>query len=103
MELKAGVTFPDYDLADHTGVPRRLSILQGQDPMVLILGRGRFCPKDHRQLMDLRDFSQRCVVGFTQLVTITDDSLMELNGLRQDVGADWIFLSDTEKRIQRDF
>ena len=103
MDLKPGVTFPDYELPDHTGVPRRLSILQGRDPMVIILGRGRFCAKDHRQLLDLRDFSQDCAVGYTQLVTITADPVKELNGLRLDVAADWIFLSDEEKRIQRDF
>jgi peroxiredoxin len=103
MELKTGVAFPDYELLDHTGVLRRLSTLQGKDPMILILGRGRFCSKDHRQLLDLQDFSQDCVVGFTQLVMITTDSLLELNGLRQDVGADWIFLSDEERRIQQDF
>jgi peroxiredoxin len=103
MELKAGVSFPDYELPDHTGVPRRLSVLQGLDPMVVVLGRGRFCPKDHRQLVGLRDFSQACTVGYTQLVTITADSVWELFEFRLDVGADWIFLSDAAKRIQRDF
>lgn len=30
MELKTGITFPDYELPDHTGVARRLSALQGR-------------------------------------------------------------------------
>jgi peroxiredoxin len=103
MKLTEGITFPDYELPDHTGVQRRLSVLQGRDPMVLVLGRGRYCPKDHRQLLDLRDFSQRCVVGYAQLVTINTDPPMEVGRLRQDVGADWIFLSDEERRIEQDF
>jgi peroxiredoxin len=103
MKLQAGVTLPDYEFPDHTGVQRRLSILQGGDPMVLILARGAFCPKERRYLLDLKIFSERCVVGYAQLITITNDSLMELNELRHGVGADWIFLSDPERRIQQDF
>jgi hypothetical protein len=40
---------PDYELTDHTGKRRKLSELQGHDPMVLVLGRGGYCPKDRRQ------------------------------------------------------
>lgn len=102
-ELKPGLTLPDYELPDHTGVPRRLSLLQGGDPMVLVLSRGHFCPKDRQQLLGLREFSQHCVVGFTQLVTVTTDTLLQLNELRMGVGADWVFLSDEQRRIQQDF
>jgi hypothetical protein len=41
--------FPDYELSDHTAQRRKLSELQGQHPMVLVLSRGGFCPKDRRQ------------------------------------------------------
>ena len=44
-----GAVFPDYELSDHTGKHRKLSELQGPDPMVLVLSRGSFCPKDRRQ------------------------------------------------------
>jgi hypothetical protein len=36
--------FPDYELTDHTNTRRRLSELQGIDPMILVLSRGHFCP-----------------------------------------------------------
>jgi len=39
-DIAPGGTFPDYELPDHTGTPRRLSELQGDDPMVLTLARG---------------------------------------------------------------
>ena len=48
-DIQPGATFPDYELPDHTGTRRRLSELQGGDPMILVLSRGHFCPKDRRQ------------------------------------------------------
>ena len=34
--------FPDYELPDHTAKRRKLSELQGEDPLVLILSRRGF-------------------------------------------------------------
>lgn len=102
-ELAPGVIFPDYELPDQTGTGRKLSVLQGDDPMVLTLNRGYYCPKDRQQLLGLREFSDYCKVGFARLVTITTDALMQLNELRLGVGADWIFLSDEKRRIQQDW
>ena len=44
-DIVQGAIFPDYELGDHTGKHRKLSALQEQDPMVVVLGRGGFCPK----------------------------------------------------------
>jgi hypothetical protein len=44
-----GAVFPDYELSDHRGKHRTLSELQRGDPLVLVLSRGGFCPKDRRQ------------------------------------------------------
>jgi hypothetical protein len=48
-DIVPGATFPDYELPDHTDVPRRLSALQGDDPLVLTLARGHYCPKEHQR------------------------------------------------------
>jgi peroxiredoxin len=48
-DIVPGGSFPDYELRDHSGTKRRLSELQGADPMVLVLSRGSFCPKDREQ------------------------------------------------------
>ena len=48
-DIVPGGAFPDYELTDHDQTRRRLSELQGIDPMILILSRGHFCPKDHQQ------------------------------------------------------
>jgi len=45
-DIVPGAVFPDYELSDHTAKRRKLSELQGQDPMVLILSRGSYCPED---------------------------------------------------------
>ena len=41
-DIVAGATFPDYELPDHMGETRRLSEIQGPDPMVVLLTRGNF-------------------------------------------------------------
>lgn len=101
-DMVEGATFPDYELPDHTGVRRKLSFLQGGDPMILMLGRGIWCPKDRQQLHELVRFSAQCAVGFARIVTVTTDSLMLSNDLRLGVGADWPFLHDEKRIIQKD-
>jgi peroxiredoxin len=48
-----GAVFPDYELSDHTGKHRKLSELQQQDPMVIVLSRGGYCPKPVVSMKDL--------------------------------------------------
>ena len=36
-DIQPGKKFPDYELPDHTNIKRKLSLLQGIDPMILIL------------------------------------------------------------------
>jgi peroxiredoxin len=38
-DIASGGTFPDYELTDHTKTRHKLSELQGNDPMVLVLSR----------------------------------------------------------------
>jgi hypothetical protein len=48
-DIKAGNAFPDYQLLDHTGRPRRLSEIQAGDPMIIVLAREAYSAKDQRQ------------------------------------------------------
>ncbi len=41
-DIIPGAIFPDYELTDHTAKRRKLSELQGQHPMVLVLSRGGY-------------------------------------------------------------
>ena len=94
--------FPDYVLPDHTKTPRRLSDLQSGDPMVLVLIRGFFCPKDRVHLQELARFYKQLVVGTARLVTITTDDWHTTNNLRQQLDAHWPFLYDEERTVQQD-
>lgn len=101
-DIVPGARFPDYELTDHTRQRRRLSELQGDDPMILILSRGAFCPKDHQQHLELAAFHPKIAVSYTRIVTISTDNLLELNEFRQSVGAPWTFLSDPRRTVQQD-
>ncbi len=101
-DLIPGANFPDYGLSDHTAKRRRLSELQGQHPMVLVLSRGGFCPKDRRQAESLLELHREMEVGYCRLVTISTDNITETNEYRTAVGAHWPFLSDTRRIVQKD-
>jgi peroxiredoxin len=101
-DIVPGAIFPDYELTDHTRTRRRLSELQGHDPLILVLSRGHFCPKDHQQHLDLASFYTKIAVSYTQIVTIATDNQFEINEFRASVGAQWTFLSDPARKVQQD-
>jgi peroxiredoxin len=101
-DIQPGSVFPDYELSDHTATRRKLSDLQGQNPMVLMLSRGGFCPKDRRQSELLVQLHREMEVGYCRLVTISTDNLLETNEYRSGVGAHWPFLSDAGRTVQKD-
>src|SRR3954453_22244197 len=101
-DIVPGAVFPDYVLPDHTGTVRRLSELQGDDPMILTLARGHYCPKEHQQHLDLAAFQPKIGVGYTQVVTIATDDHHTLLEFRNSVGAQWTFLSDPGRTVQKD-
>lgn len=101
-DILPGAVFPDYELPDHTTNRRKLSELQGQDPLILVLSRGGYCPKDRRQHEGLVELHRELEVGYCRLVTISTDNITETNEYRSGVGAHWTFLSDVGRKIQND-
>lgn len=97
-----GAVFPDYELSDHTGKHRKLSELQQQDPLVIVLSRGGYCPKDRRQHEGLVQLHRELEMGYCRLVTISTANLVETNEFRMGVDAHWPFLSDPARKIQKD-
>src|SRR3954452_20228769 len=93
-DIAPGGTFPDYELPDHTKVPRRLSELQGDDPLILTLARGHPCPKEHQQHLEHAAFYPKIPVAYTQRATIAPDEHHTLQELRASVGAQGPFLCD---------
>ena len=98
-DMVPGGTFPDYELPDHERVPRKLSEIQGDDPMILTLARGHYCPKEHQQHLELAANYPKINVAYTAIAT--DDHHTLLN-FRNSLGAQWPFLSDPERTVQKD-
>src|SRR3954447_12825717 len=101
-DIVPGAVFPDYSLSDHQGARRSLSELQQGDPLVLVLSRGGFCPKERRQHEGLLQLHREMQVGYCGLVTISTDSLFETREFRAGVGAPLTFLSDPARKVQKD-
>jgi cold shock CspA family protein/peroxiredoxin len=108
--LQVGDTFPDFELPDHSKRPRRLSQfirpslldekLGFKDgyPLIVVFGRGFFCPRDQEQMRQLVRFQSELAVNYAKLVTVSTDPPMVQAAFRAGLGANWPFLSD-ERRV----
>ena len=101
-DIVPGAVFPDYELPDHTTKRRKLSELQANDPLIVVLSRGGFCPKDRRQHEGLAQLHREMEVGYCRLVTISADSITDTREFRTGLGAHWPFLSDAGRKVQKD-
>jgi peroxiredoxin len=100
--IRKGSRFPDYELPDQDGVARRLSELQGDNPMVLHLSRGGFDPKEHVFVSKLVGASHEFKVAYTRVLVISPDPQLELNEFRDGVGAEFPFLADPARKVRDD-
>jgi peroxiredoxin len=101
-DIAPGGFFPDFELVDHTAARRTLSELQGHDPMIVVLARGHYCPKDYQQHAELVALYPKIAVAYTQIVTISTDDILRTREFRASVGAQWTFLSDAGRRVQKE-
>jgi peroxiredoxin len=101
-DIVPGGIFPDYALPDHNRSVRKLSELQGEDPLILTLARGHYCPKEHQQHLELAAFQTKVAVAYTRIATISTDEHHASQEFRLSVGAHWPFLSDPERTVQQD-
>jgi peroxiredoxin len=99
--ILAGTTLPDFELPDDEGRPVRLSELQGDDPMILMLGRGEHCPRERQHQREMIRFHQWSAVAFTRMATILPNSQHDTSRMRISTGAFWPFLADEELEVQR--
>jgi peroxiredoxin len=90
--------FPDLDLPDHTGRPRRLSEIAGGDPLVLVTSRGWWCPKEQRFLRGVVELQDELEVAYARLAVVSVDPPEVQAAFRAGLGARFVFLSDAERR-----
>lgn len=109
--LQTGDTFPDFELPDHREKLRRLSrftepsllderlgFVDGY-PLIVVFGRGFFCPRDQQQMRQLVGFQSELTVNYGKLVTISADPPVVQAAFRAGLGAGWPFLSDERREV----
>jgi peroxiredoxin/cold shock CspA family protein len=109
--LRVGDVFPDFELPDHRKKPHRLSGYVKPSPMdeklgftdgyplVLIFGRGFFCPRDQQHMRQLVELQPELAVNFGKLVTVSTDAPLVGAAFRAGLGAEWPFLSDEKREV----
>jgi peroxiredoxin/cold shock CspA family protein len=110
-KLHVGDVFPDFELPDHRKKPRRLSGYVKPSPMdeklgftdgyplILIFGRGFFCPRDQQHMRQLVELQSELAVNFGKLVTVSADAPLVGAAFRAGLGAEWPFLSDEKREV----
>jgi peroxiredoxin len=73
-DFAPGRLFPDFVLPDRTRTARRLSALQGDDPMLVVLMRSVSCPHDREQLASASRVHALLGTDCCKLVAITTDA-----------------------------
>ena len=108
-----GDPFPEFELPDHTKKSRRLteftrpSLLDEKlgfrdgYPLILVFGRGFFCPRDQEQMRHLVRFQSELAVNYCKLVTISTDPPKVQAAFRAGLGARWTFLSDETRLLTK--
>src|ERR671939_892639 len=111
--LHIGDTFPDFELPDHRNKTRRLSELTRPSlldkklgfvdgyPLIVVFGRGFFCPRDQEQMRQLVQFQSELAVNYGKLVAVSTDPPMVQAAFRAGLGANWPFLSDERREAIR--
>ncbi len=93
-----GERFPDLELPDHTGRPRRLSEVAGGDPLVLVTSRGWWCPKEQRYMRELCRLQDELEVAYARIAVLSVDPPEVQSAFRAGLGARFTFLSDHDRR-----
>jgi cold shock CspA family protein/peroxiredoxin len=109
--LRVGDTFPDFELPDHRKKLRRLGRFTAPSlldeklgfadgyPLIVVFGRGFFCPRDQQQMRQLVQFQSELAVNYGKLVTVSADPPIVQAAFRAGLGATWPFLSDERREV----
>jgi len=92
--LTPGAVLPDFELPDENGVMHRLSALQGDDAMVLMLGRGEHCPRERQHQFEMLKLQLWQPVSFMQMVTVLPNDLHDTYKMQ------WTYLADADLEVQ---
>jgi peroxiredoxin len=99
-DFAPGRTFPDFVLPDRTRTARRLSALQGDDPMLVVLMRSVSCPHDREQLASVSRVHALLGTDCCKLVAITTDASHEAHELDEASAALSALLHDEAQHVR---
>ncbi len=85
-DIVSGAVFPDYELADHTAKRRKLSELQEQHPLILILSRGGYCPRIAASMKGWCNF----IVKSRSAIAVWSESAPTISPKRTNIAAVWV-------------
>ena len=100
--LNPGDVLPDFELPDENGKLHRLSTLQGDNCMVLQLGRGEHCPRERQHQLEICQL--RAMVRRSRSPRSSRScpaSLHDVYKMKIATGAYWTFLSRRRPRGAR--
>ena len=94
---------PDYELSDHTGKHRKLSLTAGTAALwclssAVVVSAQKIAVTQKGLLQLHREME----VGYCRLVTISTDNITQTNENRSGIGAHWPLLSDPRRIVQKD-
>ncbi len=99
-DLNPGNLFPDIELPDHEGSPKKLSELMRGWPTIVTFVRGHYSADDRRQLTNYAEYLYPdLMVSYCNLITISVEDYLHTLELRESVGAYWPFLCDHERKV----
>ncbi len=98
--LTIGQLLPDFELPDEAGEMHKLTDLQGDNVMVLQLGRGEHSPRERQHHKELLKLQEIVPVAFTSLVTVLPNDLHDTSKMKIATGAWWTFLADEDLEVQ---
>jgi len=97
--LHVGDRAPDFTLPDTEGRPVTLSKLLEQGPVVVFFFPKAFTPGCSRQTANFRDRYEELKKKGAQIVAISVDDVPTLKKFKADRQAQYIFLSDSQKKV----
>ena len=98
--LQPGRIFLDIELPNQDGAPLKLSALVDGWPTALIFIQGHHSPQCRRQLTNyVTNLQPDLRSGYFNLITVSVDDPLDTARLRQALGAQWAFLSDTDRTV----
>lgn len=101
--MKTGDTVPDFELADQTGAPRKLSALLADGPVVLFFYPAAMTPGCTREACHFRDVAAEFAAVGASRVGISTDSVEKQATFADAQRFDYPLLSDSDGAVAAQF